>query len=579
MKTLTQSSQSQDKRKNTPALVHYLLKKKDVVDYVGHEVSLLNVGLSTTVSKFASLVALVQNFTASGANGVVTAFLKGGPNAQNGIDNALAVKVAEYRDQDVHDVKTQALIDFLWSLWNGVFDDEIEELCVADLQSNGPVSLWHCYFKESPKAMSVKYRAFVEACMAGPIPLASNGQDFLGTTELSEADKEDLQKVQELLKALRRKSVSFTTLPTLGGASGAHYTKAQLEKVWESMRLGHAFNKKKTTIRAFVFSADMFPPNMVKHGTTTSLSEPIAVDAERMKRTIEFILQKRTKDDIVLLFDGRSKLCRRVMENYEERLAGSGSHSLSEYWIVYTLPTKYEDPRIPGRQSNFHALNKEVVMCALPSNYRTVAKIVQRAEFNLCGEISTASTTYTGVPVRRYCELPRMTTETKASILGSAASGAMTGKRVQKNIEAKGHPFSHCEVKPLNLWQRICEHHHVTHIVDFTPGSAALAIAASGAMEYDGIAANQVHQEWLDMTVDRCIMYMVGKDKQLVKKFGGDDLLMDKVSKYFAGTMMEARRLLEPPQAAKPRAAKAENDAEDGSSDSEDESDEDGSAS
>ena len=516
------------------------------------------------MSKFASLLALTQNFTASGANSMVTAFLKGACSAQKGIENTLAVIVAEYRDSDGHDPKTQALIDFLWSLWSGVFDDEIEELCVADLQSTSPVFLWHCYFKDSPKAMSVKYRAFVDACTAGPISLESSGTDLLGTTELTDADKEDLQKVQELLKVLRRKSVSFTTLPTIGGASGADYSKAQLEKVWETMRLGHAFHKKKLSIRAFVFAADLFPPNMVKHGTTTSLSEPIAVDAERMKRALDFILQKRTKDDIILLFDGRSKLCRRVMENYEEKLAGSGTHSLSEYWMVYTLPTKYEDPRIPGRQHNFHALNKEVVLCALPSNYRNVAKIVQRAEFNSCGELSTASTTYTGVPVRRFCELPRMSTETKAAILGAAASGAIKGKRVQKDVDTKGHPFSHCEVKPLTLWQRICEHHHVTHIVDFTPGSAALAIAASGAMDYDGIAANQVHLEWLDMTVDRCIMYMAGQDKKLVTKFGGDDALMEKVSKYFAGTMMEARRLLEPPPADKTVTA----NALDGSSDS-----------
>eukprot|EP00959_Pyramimonas_sp_CCMP1952_P235736 4926292-Pyramimonas_sp.AAC.1 len=109
-------------------------------------------------------------------------------------------------------------------------------------------------------------------------------------------------------------------------------------------------------------------------------------------------------------------------------------------------------------------------------------KVVDRAEFNSCGESSSAATTYTGVPMRQYCELPRMTYETKASILGNAAAGAVKGKRAQKDIESKGHPFSHLEVKPLHLWQRLCEHHHITHIVDFSAGSAALAIAAAGAM-------------------------------------------------------------------------------------------------
>ena len=42
------------------------------------------------------------------------------------------------------------------------------------------------------------------------------------------------------------------------------------------------------------------------------------------------------------------------------------------------------------------------------------------------------------------------------------------------------------------MWHRICvaKHHGVTHIVDFSLGSAGLAIAAAGAMEYKGVAAN-----------------------------------------------------------------------------------------
>ena len=122
-------------------------------------------------------------------------------------------------------------------------------------------------------------------------------------------------------------------------------------------------------------------------------------------------------------------------------------------------------------------------MCQLPAK-SGLAKLVQRSEFNSCGEGATSATTYTGVPMHRFDELPRMDADTKANILGVAAAGAVAGKRMSKNIEEKGHPFSHCEVKPLNLWQRICEHFGVTHIVDFTPGSAGLAIAATGAMEY-----------------------------------------------------------------------------------------------
>jgi len=188
---------------------------------------------------------------------------------------------------------------------------------------------------------------------------------------------------------------------------------------------------------------------------------------------------------------------------------------------------------VPGRATSFISNNKEVAICALQK--RGTQKVLHRADFNKCGESSTSSTTYTGVPMRRYSELPRMSCDTKSSILGVAASGAVQGKRLQKDMEEKGHPFSHCETKPLMLWQRICEHHSITHIVDFTAGSAALAIAASGAMQYEGVAANSIHCDWLDSTVDRCALYLAAQDKEFAKGLGGDDDFAEKIEKYFGG--------------------------------------------
>ena len=174
---------------------------------------------------------------------------------------------------------------------------------------------------------------------------------------------------------------------------------------------------------------------------------------------------------------------------------------------------------------------------------------MQRSEFNSCGEVATSATTYTGVAMRRLNELPRMGADSKSSILGFAAAGAVAGKRMSQNIEEKGHPFSQCEVKPLNLWQRICEHHGVTHIVDFSPGSAGLAIAAAGAMEYEGVATNEIHCSWLDSTLDLVVKYLASKDKVFAQKLGGDDDFAEKVAQYFSGTLLEARRYLEPVEA------------------------------
>ena len=110
---------------------------------------------------------------------------------------------------------------------------------------------------------------------------------------------------------------------------------------------------------------------------------------------------------------------------------------------------------------SFAGNNKEAALVSFPTG-KTKEKVIHRAEFNTCGEVSTTSPTYTGVPMRRFSELPRMSHDLKVGILGAAASGASEMKRLQADIDEKGHPFSWAEAKPIGLWQRICEHHKVT---------------------------------------------------------------------------------------------------------------------
>ena len=148
---------------------------------------------------------------------------------------------------------------------------------------------------------------------------------------------------------------------------------------------------------------------------------------------------------------------------------------------------------------------------------------------------------------------------TKSTILGGAAAGAVPRHRVAKDVDNRGHPFSFSESKPLPLLQRICMHNGVTHIVDFCAGSAAMAISTSGMIEYEGLAANEVHRDWLDSTVDCCVVYLAGEDKDYAKRLGVQDASLEKLSTLFSGTMLEARRMLEPVQ------------DEEGSEDSEDE--------
>ena len=65
-------------------------------------------------------------------------------------------------------------------------------------------------------------------------------------------------------------------------------------------------------------------------------------------------------------------------------------------------------------------------------------------------------------------------------------------------------------------------------------------------MEYEGVATNEIHCSWLDSTLDLVVKYLASKDNAFAKKMGGDDDFAGKVTQYFGGTLLEARRYLEP---------------------------------
>ena len=535
-----------------PALVHELFKKQDAVDFLTKELELAQHATVPMVRMYVTPLAIVKHFSAPGEGGLVDTF-RNATSADLKLEGAFALKVADHRDQESHGAVAEAYIDFAWGVWAGTFDDDFKELCAKDLQDPSRAVAWHKFLQENTDALGHKYRAFVAGCQGGPAPGVEVLPHIPGASEMADQDKELVTHIARMLAQLRRKKLNFVALPAIGGASGAEYSKAQLDKVWSEMRLGHAFSRKKADVRAFVLSADVFPPNLVKNGPSASLFQPQAVDGPAMKRVIDYMLAKRNKDDIILLFDGRSRAARKVMEQYDEKLvqplAGNHAKAPVEIWIVYTDPTKEQDPRVPRRHHSFAKNNREMVFASLAAAKNN--KVQARSEFNACGETSSAATTYTGVEARRFCELPRMDVETKSAILGVAAAGAVKQKSVQKDCDERGPPFSMAEVKPLALLQRLLEHFGVTTIVDFAAGSAAMAIAAAGAQDYEGVAANAEHRDWLDATLDKCVLYMAGQDKEFTTNLGvTDDEITAKIAKYFGGTMMEARRIMAPPDAA-----------------------------
>ncbi len=502
--------------KTTPGMLQTLFKKRDLVDFIFNQAGLqMDQDTLNNMAIFKTPLSIVQKFAPSGADGLVASYRNSEwLFAPGGMHALFALRVAGHR-RDGAGPKAQAMIDVVWPVWNGAWDEVIEDLATQGAQEeegHADSLWWHTWLNETSEQVGAAYRAFVAAFNSGPI---RDEGDMIRFYEVGQAQEDELRNLRGLPEQLRRRTVRFAALSDVGGASGAEFSQAQLQSAWEKISFGHRFkfgNKEDRTRRAIVASAELFPPNVAKQGAKARLSDPMACDDKKWERLLEFLISKRAKGDILILFDGRGSANRRVIEAQGQKLAASGARSLVECWCTYSQPRVKEDPR--GAVSAWHSNNREMAFFfSLPANSR--------------GENSSAGTAYTGISVRRLSELPRMSSDTKASILG-AASGAAVPEikkmaRLQEDIQEKGHPFSLNEVKPISFWQSIMEHHKVTHVVDFTPGSGALAVAAaSGAVEYEGIAANEAHRDWLDSILDLGVMHKAGRQTGYAQQLGGD---------------------------------------------------------
>ena len=180
------------------------------------------------------------------------------------MNECFAVQVAEYRDAHPGGPKVQQLLDLVWGAWAGVYEEEFEKLATQECLGGNQTFLWHKHLSDSATGAELgnKYRSFLAACAVGPVEAAPGAKMTfagVGASEMAESDQQEFQRLQEQLMNLRRQHVHFLPLEAVGGASGAQYTQAQLNKTWEKMRLGHQFSRQKGDRRALVFSSDRFP--------------------------------------------------------------------------------------------------------------------------------------------------------------------------------------------------------------------------------------------------------------------------------------------------------------------------------
>ena len=184
----------------------------------------------------------------------------------------------------------------------------------------------------------------------------------------------------------------------------------------------------------------------------------------------------------------------------------------------------------------------EVLFVLLPQSGKTGQRtLVDRDHFTKSGESTNFSRSYTGVPFRNLVEIPRMTDERKKEILGTAAVGAFTRQRVEKEVRENGHPLMWGEWKPVQLFSTLYRDFRATEINDFTPGSGAAALAAIyNEIPYQGFCHNPAHLAWLDAHLQQLYVAAVGVGKRVKV----DETVKARVTKFLHRAVAAAKDFL-----------------------------------
>ena len=269
-------------------------------------------------------------------------------------------------------------------------------------------------------------------------------------------------------------------------------------------------------------SAELFPEHAKVSAMDTFRGVITGISSE-FKDLMKWLVTAKRPADVALIGDGRSDVARiQIREILKELVGGDG---FTELWIVYDMEKSlHTDVRNPKRKIAWSCANMEVVFALLDQSRRNHLGIVNRDTFTKSGEVSNFSRSFTGVPFRNLAEIPRLVESAKAAILGQAAVGACSEKkRVQQELESKGHPLFWGEWKPVQLYSLFYREFNKLEVVDFCVGSGAAAIAARySGIAYRGFAHNDAHCKWVTNLFERIFAALVLKkvvpaDIELVK--------------------------------------------------------------
>ena len=364
-----------------------------------------------------------------------------------------------------------------------------------------------------------------------------------GTMSACDDYRKEGQKVWDKVCDFRRARLRFHSVRP--GARPEQVTVSEVYKASGTFTKAYSGTRAdkwegKTGMRAFVFQADCFD-----YGKQVS-HKPCVEWTDEMSHMLKWLVPHKDNHTMVMLFDGRSKSCRRQLEdwvftNYPEET------KQAELWVTYAGVTASDDPREPRRRVAFSDTCRECVLVGLPIPKVSMKTKTRPSYTSEGGDVSTHSQIYGAVPKRSLESLPRLLRSEKRDMIGGGEIEELPKDMADAADDGGGQALFWSEVKIVGFLAQVLSDFNVSHVVDLSPASGAVAAAAAlNHITCDAFCFNDMHKQWLEGVMDRAMLRVLtqaeggrlGQGEVCEKGFS------EEIKKYFSSSIRDAELLL-----------------------------------
>ena len=397
-----------------------------------------------------------------------------------------------------------AFAELLHNVYAGDFDEEMTALAgtkcpkdaLMDDEALGGVSpTFQCKLRAALRLVATAANQFT-ACSSEQESLVSVRSLTRVASHPDDAEVAAAQKERsQMWEKAREQRKKFVVLQQMKQPTAAKLTAAVAKS--PPSKLG-CMN------RLFVWSADM---------VAESGSCPWREDASPKSRDTDAVLdwmsQVSGEGDFALCCDGRLRSMRRYIEDKLE----AGGMSPQELFIFYA-----SDEIAVGNKIFMGARMQEVAYVKLPCKRTRMTVQPRSDEFLPRGADSTHCPTFANVKLPSVAALPRLSTVDKATVFGQTGAEDLTASAAcPANWDLGGVPLFWRESKTSELWKAVLDLFNIRTIVDFTPGSGALAVAAlSRGLKYTGFVQELKHLAWLQNILDTAALRYIAKKGEVL---------------------------------------------------------------